>query len=75
MTRKSKEASCTFLTNDAMPNMIKIGRTSGDGVERRVAELSRATGIPLPFKVAVARTVHDARVVERALHIALVLIG
>ncbi len=58
------------LTNDAMPNMIKIGRTSGGGVERRVAELSRATGIPLPFKVAVARTVHDARVVERALHIA-----
>lgn len=58
------------LTNDAMPNMVKIGRTSGDGVERRVAELSRATGIPLPFKVAVARTVHDARVVERALHIA-----
>ncbi|MBM6577874.1 GIY-YIG nuclease family protein [Microvirga sp. SRT01] len=58
------------LTNDAMPNIIKIGRTSGEGVERRVAELSRATGVPLPFKVAVARTVHDAKVVERALHIA-----
>ncbi len=58
------------LTNDAMPNMVKIGRTSGEGVERRVAELSRATGVPLPFKVAVARAVHDARVVEKALHIA-----
>jgi len=58
------------LTNDAMPHMVKIGRTSGEGVERRVAELSRATGIPLPFKVAVARTVHDAGAVERALHIA-----
>lgn len=58
------------LTNDAMPNMIKIGRTSGEGVERRVAELSRATGIPLPFKVAVARAVQDARTFERALHIA-----
>lgn len=58
------------LTNDAMPHMVKIGRTSGEGIERRVAELSRATGIPLPFKVAIARTVHDARVVERALHIA-----
>lgn len=58
------------LTNDAMPSMVKIGRTSGEGVERRVAELSRATGVPLPFKVAVARTVHDARIVERALHIA-----
>ncbi len=58
------------LTNDAMPNMIKIGRTSGESVDRRVTELSRATGVPLPFKVAVARTVHDAKVVERALHVA-----
>jgi hypothetical protein len=58
------------LTNDAMPNIVKIGRTSRDGVEPRVAELSRATGVPLPFKVAVARIVHDARVVERALHVA-----
>lgn len=58
------------LTNDAMPHMVKIGRTSGEGVERRVAELSRATGVPLPFKVAVARAVYNARVVERALHIA-----
>jgi hypothetical protein len=58
------------LTNEAMPNMVKIGRTSGGGVERRVAELSRATGVPLPFKVAVARTVHDGHLVERALHIA-----
>jgi hypothetical protein len=58
------------LTNDAMPGMVKIGRTSGEGVERRVAELSRATGVPLPFKVAVARTVHNAHKVEKALHIA-----
>ncbi|WP_051093269.1 GIY-YIG nuclease family protein [Sphingobium indicum] len=58
------------LTNDAMPGMIKIGRTSGEGVERRVAELSRATGVPLPFKVAVARSVHDAHKVEKALHTA-----
>lgn len=58
------------LTNDSMPHMVKIGRTSGGGVDRRVAELSRATGVPLPFKVAVARTVHNARVVERALHVA-----
>lgn len=58
------------LGNEAMPNMIKIGRTSGEGVERRVAELSRATGVPLPFKVLVARSVQDAMVVEKALHIA-----
>lgn len=56
------------LTNKAMPGLIKIGRTSGDGVGRRVAELSRPTGVPLPFEVAVAREVHDARLVEDALH-------
>lgn len=44
------------LTNDAMPGLIKIGRTSGESVERRVAELSRATGVPLPFKVACCAT-------------------
>lgn len=58
------------LTNEAMPGIVKIGRTSGDTVERRVAELSRATGVPLPFRVAVARRVHDAVKVEKALHIA-----
>ncbi|WP_336976344.1 GIY-YIG nuclease family protein [Brevundimonas nasdae] len=58
------------LTNEAMPGIVKIGRTSGDTVERRVAELSRATGVPLPFRVAVARRVHDAVKVEKALHVA-----
>ena len=59
------------LTNEAMPNLVKIGKTSGDGVERRVAELSRATGVPLPFRVAVARRVHDAALVERGILIVL----
>lgn len=45
------------LSNEAMPGLIKIGRTSGEGVGRRVAELSRSTGVPLPFKVEVARSV------------------
>ena len=58
------------LTNESMPGLIKIGRTSGDGVGRRVAELSRPSGVPLPFKVSVARAVHDAEIVEKALHIA-----
>ena len=58
------------LTNEAMPNLVKIGKTSGEGVDRRVAELSRATGVPLPFRVAVARRAHDAGLVEKALHTA-----
>lgn len=58
------------LTNDAMPNMIKIGMTLRESVEQRVTELSRQTAVPLPFKVAVARAVDDARRVEQALHVA-----
>ena len=60
----SSEGIVYVLTNEAMPGIVKIGRTSGDTVERRVAELSRATGVPLPFRVAVARRVHDAVKVE-----------
>jgi hypothetical protein len=66
----TREGVVYVLTNEAMPNMIKIGRTSDERVEKRVAELNRATGVPLPFRVAVARTVHDAIQVEAALHTA-----
>jgi hypothetical protein len=66
----SLEGIVYVLTNEAMPGLVKIGRTSGESVERRVTELSRATGVPLPFRVAVARRVYDAAKVERALHIA-----
>lgn len=66
----SNEGIVYILTNEAMPGIVKIGRTSGETVERRVAELSRSTGVPLPFRVAVARRVYDAVKVEKALHIA-----
>lgn len=65
----TSEGIVYVLTNEAMPGIVKIGRTSGDTVERRVA-VSRATGVPLPFRVAVARRVHDAVKVEKALHVA-----
>ena len=66
----TNEGIVYVLTNEAMPGIVKIGRTSGDTVERRVAELSRATGVPLPFRVAVARRVQDPMRVAKALHIA-----
>ncbi len=69
------EAIVYVLTNDAMPSRVKIGRTSGESVERRIAELSRATGVPLPFRVAIARRVSDPIKVERALHVAFGPIG
>ena len=54
------------LTNEAMPDLIKIGRTNGD-VADRVRQLD-TTGIPLPFECFYAAEVSDANRVERAIH-------
>ena len=56
-----------ILTNEAMPGMVKIGLTTRTPKER-AAELSGATGVPLPFVVAWARAVSDCDHVERAVH-------
>lgn len=37
------------LTNEAMPELVKIGATSREEVAQRIAELSGHTGVPLPF--------------------------
>lgn len=55
-----------ILTNQCMPNLIKIGRTND--LNQRVRELSRATGVPLPFEVHYACEVEDNCKVEKALH-------
>ena len=55
------------LENEAMPGIIKIGRTSKD-VKERVAELSNSTAVPYPFRCVYAATVHDAVLVERQIH-------
>lgn len=57
-----------ILTNEAMPGYIKIGKTSD--LATRVKDLSRATGVPLPFEVFYAAEVEDMSFVERQLHIA-----
>jgi hypothetical protein len=46
------------LTNEAMPGLVKIGRTT-DGVEARISQLSVATGVPLPFECYYAAEVPD----------------
>jgi hypothetical protein len=56
-----------MLTNEAMPNYIKIGKTSS-GLEQRVGELSRATGVPLPFEVYYACEVEDMDSAEKNIH-------
>jgi hypothetical protein len=55
------------LTNEAMPGLIKIGRTSGD-LAVRVKALYQNPGVPLPFEVFYACEVANAAFVERQLH-------
>lgn len=56
-----------ILTNPAMPDLIKIGRTDTT-IEQRVGDLSRASGVPVPFVVFFAAEVEDSLGWERALH-------
>jgi hypothetical protein len=55
-----------ILTNEAMPNYIKIGKTTD--LAARVKDLSRPSGIPLPFEVFYAAEVDDMDFVEKQLH-------
>lgn len=55
------------LTNEAMPGLVKIGLTTDD-VSTRVAALSSATGVPLPFECYFAAEVKDCTKLEKILH-------
>jgi hypothetical protein len=54
------------LINEAMPGLIKIGRTSGD-LAVRIRSLYQ-TGVPLAFELYYACEVQDAVLVESRLH-------
>jgi hypothetical protein len=56
-----------ILVNPAMPGMLKIGMTRRTP-EERARELSRATGVPVPFRVAFAEYVRDCERAERLIH-------
>jgi hypothetical protein len=56
-----------ILINTSLDGMIKVGRTTRDPQER-ARELSRATGIPTPFRVAYECFVSDCEQVEGELH-------
>ena len=56
------------LTNQAMPHLVKIGRTNST-VELRMKSLD-TTGVPLPFECFSAWEVADSIAAEKALHIA-----
>ncbi len=55
-----------ILTNPAIPDLIKIGRTAN--LEDRLRNLSSHSGVPVPFEVFYACQVEDAVKVERHIH-------
>lgn len=56
-----------ILTNEAMPDMVKIGHTSDDKLAARIKGLDN-TSVPLPFECFFAWQVKNARRIERQLH-------
>lgn len=56
-----------ILTNQAMPGLIKIGRTDS-GLQSRIKQLNSQTGVPIPFEVHYACEVEDSVEVEKILH-------
>ena len=52
-----------ILINEAMPNFVKIGKTTTT-VEQRMRALD-TTGIPLPFECYYAARVRDMNFVEK----------
>ena len=62
------EGTVYVLTNPAMPNMVKIGKTTRN-VELRLADLY-STGVPLPFECEYAAKVKDVDKTEKAFHTA-----
>ncbi len=55
------------LTNEAMPDLIKIGLTT-DTVESRIAQLSAHSGVPFPFECYFAAEVDNCAKLEKTLH-------
>jgi hypothetical protein len=55
------------LTNEAMPGIVKIGRTAQDDVRSRIDQLY-TTGVPVPFKLEFACRVENSSEIEQALH-------
>jgi hypothetical protein len=67
MSSDTQDGIVYILSNQAMPGLIKIGRTGTGRLRQRVSELF-TTGVPLPFNVEFAARVSDAWATERRLH-------
>ena len=71
--QKAKQAAplsiVYVLSNPAMPNLVKVGRTAGADATARIDQLY-TTGVPVPFKLEYACKVENPDEVEKAIHIA-----
>jgi hypothetical protein len=56
-----------ILSNDSMPNMVKIGHTKLTP-EERARQISTGTGVPTPFKVEFAFKCHEGEFLEDEIH-------
>ncbi len=56
-----------LLTNPAMPGLVKIGFTTQNDVQARMAQIY-STGVPVPFDCVYAASVKDPSKLEQALH-------
>ncbi len=70
MSEKNKQGIIYVLSNPSMPRILKIGKTTQNDVKTRIDELSRASGIPLPFDCEYAAKVENIDEIEKALHTA-----
>ena len=55
------------LTNEKMPNIVKIGKTK-DSIKSRLAALNSYSGVPVPFECHFAAEVEDCSNTEKKLH-------
>ncbi len=55
------------LTNEGMPDLVKIGLTT-NSVEERLSQLSSHSGVPFPFECYFAAEVDDCVKLEKILH-------
>lgn len=66
MAKNNKKGIIYILTNEAMPNLVKLGITYTT-IEQRMKELYTA-GVPVPFECFHASLVENAEDVERRIH-------
>jgi hypothetical protein len=59
-----------ILSNPGIPKLLKIGQTSGS-IQRRVDQLSAATGVPTPFVIEAYFVSQTPSADEKKLHAAL----